>query len=934
MNNKLRHKILIIKVFVAFILVFYSYSSFSQIFSNSQNPLSVRWRSISSSGFKIIYPSDLELEAQRMANTLPYLYTFVGSGLKLNRAEIPIILQNQGIAANGFVQLGPKKSEFYTTPPQYFDSQDWLNNLAVHELRHVAQFAKLTDKKIRPFPELAYFAYFGAAIPLWFFEGDAVVNETALTYSGRGRQPNWIMPFRTSVLEGRKFNYSKAYFGSEKDVAPGYYQTGYVMASNLRTDYGKFITDSLLSRIKKKPVTPYPFSRSLKHFTGKNTKQYFLATQNLITEKWREQEQKTLSKNYKVLNLEAKFETNYFLPVRINKNQILALKNSKAKTSYFVWVKADKTEQKIFSIGQQEEPWFSYSNGVLVWDETHYDPRYKQRSYSVIYRYNLSTKTSKQLTRKSRLFSPSLSVDGKKIVAVKVSLSNQFNLVEMDAENGIILKTYPNPENFILQTPAFSATGDTITYISVSEKGKNLSILAEGKITTLINDSRQQLSRPAFYKDQICFNAHFNGIDNIYEIGIVDKKIMALSASKYGAFNPTFAKNGNIIFNDYGINGYRIAETEPVQTEIGKDNFVDFSAAAEEQEAAPNVFANIPDSSFKSTSYHKWNNLLNFHSVIPVIDDKYTYGLELQSNNLLNTTDFYTAAKYHSDLKRMEYTADITYKALYPTIRLNYNNRPRRTFYKDNGQNLQGDWRENYTALTLSLPISFSSKNDFYVASANVSTSYTQRYQLENLPKNFVDVRKFPLEYSLTLNHSIATAARDVAPKWAQVFRVIYNHQPFDSNLQGELLALESYFYFPGFFKNHSFLASLNYQDAIGANRFNTEIPTVYGYNNILATGKLKNTFLVNYRFPIAFTDWEIDPIAYVRSFYGGLFCHYENLENLNDFTRPKTFGLEFNTNLNLLRYLPVINFGARLIFANKSYNRNPILEFSFNYNL
>ncbi|MGY3055166.1 hypothetical protein ACVWYG_003379 [Pedobacter sp. UYEF25] len=934
MTNLNRLKKLFISTLVGFTLILSAHDVFSQIFSSVQNPLSVKWRTISSSGFQVIYPDSLEKEAQRMANTLPYLYKFVGNGLNLNHTEIPILLQNQGVTANGFVQLGPKKSEFYTTPPQFFDNQDWLNNLAVHELRHVAQFDKLTGLKKHPFPELIYFAYFGATIPLWFFEGDAVVNETALTFSGRGRQPNWIMPFRTSVLEGRKFSYSEAYFGSEKKATPGYYQTGFVMVSNLRAEYGEFVIDSLFTRIKKNTFTTYPFSKSLKYFSGLNTNHFFLTTQNFITQKWKEQEQKTPTRDYQILTRRASFETNYFLPVRINEKQILTLKNSASKTSYFVLVNEDKTEQKLFAIGQQEQPWFSYSNGVLVWDETHYDPRYRQRSYSVIYAYDFSTKTTTQLSRKSRLFSPSLSPDGKKIVAVKVTLDNKFNLAELNAENGKILKIHPNPQNYILQTPAFDQIGNRITYISLSEKGKNLCVREGGLETILIKDSRQQLSRPVFNGAEICFNAHFNGIDNVYSLNVADKKIMALSASKYGAFNPTFTENGKMIFNDYGINGYQIAETVREETEIGKDNFVDFSNAAEKQENPPNIFAAIPDSSFISKPYKQAANLLNFHSLIPVIDNEYVYGLQLQSNNLLNTSDFYTAAKYHSDLRRMEYTADLSYKALYPIIALNFSNRPQRAFYQSKGQSFQGDWRENYTVLSVALPISFSSKNNYYAASANISTSYTQRYQLKNLPSGFVDSKKFPLSYSFSLNHSIANAARDIAPKWAQVLRVTYNHQPFDLHLTGELLALESYFYFPGLGKNHSFLASLNYQNANGANRFAVEIPTVYGYNNILATGKLKNTLLLNYRFPIAFPDWEIGPLAYVRSFTGGVFCHYENIEKTNTFTQPKTFGLEFNTNLNLLRYLPVVNLGTRLIFVNQIYHQKPLIEFSFNYNL
>ncbi|MCZ4222236.1 TolB family protein [Pedobacter rhodius] len=926
------NKILYIKYLSLLTLSFISQSIFGQIFSTAQNPLSVRWSYIESGGFKIIYPRELEKDAQRMANTLPAIYPKIGLSLRQQNTSIPLLLQNRGTIANGFVQLGPKKSEFYTTPPQYFDSQDWLNNLAVHELRHIAQFDKLTDGQTHPFPELVYFAYFGAGIPIWFFEGDAVVNETALTESGRGRQPKWIMPFRTSILEGKKFSYSKAYFGSNKDVTPGYYQTGYLMVADMKEKYGKFISDSLLGDIRKRPLRLYPFSQSLKKFTGENTKKYFHSVQEKLAEKWEAQKEKIQTENYESLNSKTSLATNYFLPVRLNKNQILALKESKQDARFFVIINEDKTEKKLFGIGYQEQPWFSYKNDVLVWDEIRYDPRYKQRSYSVICSYNLKTKKFKKLSSKSRLFSPNLSEDGKKIIAAKVEINNQFNLVEIDASSGKILKSYPNPENEILQTPDFDKTGNRIAYISVSEKGKSLWLMEGEKKTRLISNSRQQLSRPIFIDDKIVFNAHFNGIDNIYSLDIQSKKINALSSSEYGAFNPAETEDGKIIFNDYKINGYEIAEKEIVERPVGKLSFVDFSSAAEKQENAGNVFNHIPENTFQSKRFYQGLNLFSFHSIIPVIDNEYLFGLELQSNNLLNTMDFYTGAKYHRDIKRFEYTADVSYKALYPIFSVAYRNRPKRTFYRAKNVTQQGDWRENYIKLNASVPLSFNARNQNYSFTLNAATSFTQRYMAETMPVNFIRTLKFPLEYNLTFNHSVRTTERDIAPKWAQVFRATYNHQPFDKNLGGEILALESFLYFPGFAKNHSFLASFNYQKASGVNQYATEITTVYGYNNILAKSKLQNSMLFNYRFPFAFPDWELSSLAYIRNFRAGLFCHYENIGVDTNIGEPKTYGVELNSSLNILRYQPVVDVGARLVLVNKIYNQNPILEFSFNY--
>lgn len=933
MKLKLSYINLKISTLIFITLSFISLTTFAQIFDSEQNPLSVKWRQIETKGFKIIYPTELENEAQRMANTLGKIYPSVANSLNLQKTAIPIVLQNRGTIANGFVQLAPKKSQFYTTPPQQFDSQDWLNNLAVHELRHVAQFDKITGAKAKPFPEEIYFAYLGAAVPLWFFEGDAVSIETSLTNAGRGRQPSWIMPFRTSLLNGKNFSYSKNYFGSNKDITAGYYQLGYLMVSNLRKEFGKGIADSLLSDIKKRPLRLYPFSSSLKKYTGKNTKKYYEKTITDLKDQWQKQAEKTASENYVSLNRPAKFASNYFLPTEIKKGQILALKQTKSETPGFVLVNEDKSEQKLFKIAYQEQPWFSYGNGILVWDEIRFDPRYKQRSYSVICTYNFATKEKKQLTFRTRLFSPSISADGKKIVAVQIDLSNQSNLVRVNPQSGAIIETIPNTENSILQTPSSNFDGAKITYISVSEKGKSLWIIENGISKKIITETNQQLSRPIFLKDKIAFNAHLSGVDNIYEVDIENKKITALTAAKFGSFNASLSNDGNsILFNNFTQTGYDIAKTEISANELGENQFVYFGAEAERQEKSRNVFDDIATEKFEPKKYSPLANSFNFHSISPTVDDNDRIGLQLKSNDLLNTFDFFTGINYHSDLRRVEYNAGFSYKSLYPVFSAILRNRPRLGFYRLNNVINEANWRENFIDLKASLPLSINAYNHNYSFLAEVGTSYTQRYFEAREAALFRKNINFPMSYGIGFSHSIRTAERDVAPRWAQSIRLSYFNQPFDQNLPGDLIAFESLFYFPGLLRNHSFTTSFNFQETSGALSLNNEITTVFGYGQISARSELKNTLLFNYRFPIAFPDTEIGSLAYIRNFRGGLFSHYENIGNETNLSQPKTFGLELRSSVNLLRYQPVVDLGARLIFVNKIYNQSPILEFTFNY--
>lgn len=920
-----------IRILTLFTLTFCFVSCFGQFFDESQTPLSVKWRQIDHAGFRVIYPQPLEKEAQRMVNTFAHLYPIIGRSLKQFNTAAPIILQNQGTTSNGFVQLAPKKAQLYTMPPQDFDSQDWLNNLAVHELRHLAQFNKITNHQGFPFPEEIHFGYIGAAMPLWFLEGDAVSTETALTYSGRGRQPSWIMPFRTALLSGKKPSYSKAYFGSEKDVGIGYYQLGYLVNSQLQKEFGTEIGNLLLTDIQKRPLRLYPFSNSLKKFTGKSTKKYYLQTVKNLTVDWEKQLAKTNYVAYPSLNKTNSYETNYYLPVKLPSKEILTLKQSKSETPGLVAISPTKAERKLFKIGYQEQPWYSYGNGKIVWDERREDPRYKQRSYNVICLYDLQTKKRRQLTQRSRLFSPSLSNDGKTLIAVKIDMSNHSTLVWLNLETGQILDSIANPTNDHLQMPSLNHDGNKITWISVSEAGKSLWLREHGENKLLIENSRQQLNKPVFMNDQIAFNGHFSGVDNIYSISPETKKISALTAAKFGAFNAGIVHNDStILFNNYQPTGYEIAKITINPQPIEEHNFVYYGQNTTHDDY---VFANVPDSIFLSKPYHPLKNLFNLHSISPTLDDAENFGIQLKSDDLLNTTRFSAGVIYESSLKQFSYNAGITYKALYPVFDVSYTNRPRLVNYRFKNAMQQAAWREDVTSLNISLPLSFSSYNHRFHFSTKAGTYYINRHLNALDATRIVNTIDFTMSYRFSFNHQVRSAERDIAPKWSQIVALLYQHRPFEKNLTGKLWALQSFFYFPGLRNNHTFLASFNYQENAGTFKTVNDIPTVYGYNQIKAKEMLSNTLLLNYRFPFLYPDLEIGALAYIRNLRATLFNHYENIGHETNVLQPKTFGLELRSDMNLLRYQPVADVGIRFIFVNKIYKQNPILELLFNYN-
>src|SRR5690606_4510930 len=105
--------------------------------------------------------------------------------------KFPVVLHTQTIQSNGLVAWAPRRAEFYTTPHQAIYPQEWLEQLALHEFRHMVQIDNVDSQLPRWFRAIlgqqAAALVFGAYLPWWLIEGDAVVMETALSRYGRGR---------------------------------------------------------------------------------------------------------------------------------------------------------------------------------------------------------------------------------------------------------------------------------------------------------------------------------------------------------------------------------------------------------------------------------------------------------------------------------------------------------------------------------------------------------------------------------------------------------------------------------------------------------------------------------------------------------------------------------------------------------------------------
>src|SRR5688572_19982685 len=168
------------------------------------HPAGMKWNQINTDSIRIIFPPGVERQAQSIAGYVHALPFLSGKSIGNHVRKFDIVLQTHSTISNGYVSLGPRRSEFQLTPLQnsfQLGSIPWHQSLALHEYRHIQQY-----NNFRKGVSKAFYYLFGqqgqelannAAVPNWFWEGDAVLQETILSSQGRGRLPWFYNGFRS-----------------------------------------------------------------------------------------------------------------------------------------------------------------------------------------------------------------------------------------------------------------------------------------------------------------------------------------------------------------------------------------------------------------------------------------------------------------------------------------------------------------------------------------------------------------------------------------------------------------------------------------------------------------------------------------------------------------------------------------------------------------
>lgn len=915
-----------------------------------------------------------------MANTLEHIRTPEAKTIGVEPRKISVILQNQTTNSNGFVSITPRRSEFFAMPSQNYNfigNLDWLDLLATHEYRHMAQFQHAN----RGFNRFLYYL-FGAntlaamsyiAVPQWFWEGDAVATETAFTSSGRGRIPNFDLLFRTNLQEGRVFNYNKQYLRSYKHNIPDHYVLGYQMVSFLRKKTGNAeVWENITRRAWSAPIIPFTFSNAIKKESGLYVKNLYSEMASELQKEWKDQQSRISATPFENLfERKTKAYTDYRYPHELSGDSVLALKSGIGEIEQLVIISQGK-EKRLTTPGViNSTGMLSVAANRVVWNEYRYDPRWRMKTYSVIVGYDIKEKKRKFVSRNSRYASAALSPDGKKVATIETSTDYQTRLVVIDYENGAVIKEFENPGNDFISMPRWKENGYEIVALSTNQNGKSLDQFDfnSGERKTLKFFANENIGYPVPFLRYILFNSPRSGIDNIYALDTTTRLIHQITSSRYGAYNPCISIDGKFIYyNEQSRDGLNVVRVsfDPASWPINQTPSQPTASFQHlvEQEGRPLLLDSVPTQDYSVKKYSQFKHLVNPYGWGAYVDNSLTaVNIGITSRDVLSTTAISAGYLFDINERTGLWNAGISYQRFYPIIDVNFSTGSRRVdegdiqYKKVVGidtttvtENLTFDWKENTVEAGLRLPLITTSSRFLGGVTVSNYVGFTAVSEFTNsidgggriLPgnypqfffRNYADGGNLIYNrFSMSAFRLLKRSRRDINSKWGQAAFLDLYGTPYQGDYSGSLFAFQGRLYFPGLFKHHSFWGYWAYQQSDIADvrtstgegtdnyTFRNQIPLPRGQS----VGRFEDFYSMsaNYTMPIWYPDLNLGPLLNVQRVRANAFFDYGfGSSNVNQQVRSQSYvstGVEVRFDINILRLLPQFDVGFRY-----SYGINP----------
>ncbi len=862
----------------------YAKPACSQVFGGI--PPSVRWSQINVPAARIIFSGKSDYRAFQTASLIRALNDGTLSTMGNHFRPVNIIFHDETTVSNAYVQLAPFRSEFQLTPLQNafeLGSLPWHQTLAIHEYRHVQQFNNFRTGLSR-----AFYILFGEegqafannlAVPNWFWEGDAVFQETLVSKQGRGRLPLFLNGYSSLWLAGKNYSWMKLRNGSLRDYTPDHYPLGYMMVAYGRQRYGADFWKKTAGDAAAFRGLFYPLQKAISRNAGLSFRQYRQSAMKWFRDQIPVSEAKSADAAYGAAHRH--FVADETFPQWHSNDEVLYQKVTYRTPPVFVeknrsTAKEWRLKRRAVSIDDQ----FSLRGNKIVYAAYEPDLRWGWKDYSVLRVIDLTTGKDHRLAGKTKYFSPDIDKEGKKIVAVAVEPSGFSHLDFVDAQNGQTVFRLPNTDSLFYSYPKFYGPDELVA--AARDGAGRMSLLKidkiSGRSTALIPWTMSPVGFISVNGGSIYFTRTVNGRDRAYRWRAGSTEAFR-DSSATGVYQLSAGSEG-IAWSGISAVGkpLHIIHGNTDSAFLSYDiPFSDSDSLTAHQVSAlqlpPFLLQQALERSGPTSGVQKYPALthpFHFHSWRPDVNDP-VFQFSLVGQNLLNTVQSEIYAGYNRNEQYKMVGADLIYGGLFPYLSLGSQWLIDRSGFLRNGQKIY--WNEWQPTVGFSIPFTLSRGIWLRSVTAGMSLGYHKRFFRGPYKDSIISKGYASIDPYFQFVQQLQTAKSQIYPSFAQT--ILFQYRRSVSSLQGNQFLLGSSFFFPGLAPTHSLelRAALQQRDPLNQVRFSNGFPFSRGYSG-------ENFFhmyrvAANYHFPLVYPDWGFGNIVFIQRIRANAFYDY-----------------------------------------------------------
>lgn len=939
-----------IRFFIIACLFLFLSLSHGQFYSTGTAPYSVKYRAIKTDKFRLIFPEDIDSLAQRFASSLDYLYPHTSKTLRHEPSKIDIVMHHQSVLSNAYVVWAPKRMELVAVPPQKTYAHNWLEQLALHEYRHVVQVDKLNQGFTKGLSAITGQMGHGAMmsfLPLWFLEGDAVVTETAFTRTGRGRDPYFIQQVKAAEMQrSQRFKYDEFYLGTYKDFAPSHYHYGYYMVAWSRMKFGTEPWEKVIRHTGRRPFVLAPFYFKLKDETGLSKVGLYNATADYLREQWMHEAPKK-SEN-PATTITTHFGSNYSsyrFPFQQPDGSVYALRTSIDDVARLVNIKNGK-EENVHTLGYFQGSKVSHSERYAAWEEIHYDLRWEQRSYSVIRIFDKQSGKSSTLKNKTMHFAPDLNAQGDRICLVSYNDINNYSIEVYNVQTKQLVQRLKMNQTEQVSFPTW-LDDNRIAFVMHSNQGKSIQevTVSTGAIRELLKPGFENISYLEGYGEWLYFTFSIEGAENIYRLNTTSFELKRISNETIGgSFAAPSANTNMLLYSEYTARGYqpralKVENSAGTSIDSIQPHTYHLAETVTKQEPVNIQDSLIPQKNYPSRPYRKGMHLFNIHSwLVPFymnldeLPDEQVQlypGITLLSQSSLSNVT--SSISYYYKDNQHHFKPSLSMRLFYPVLTLDYLYGGVSPIITSNATVSEKPAAiKNYSEFrtTLSIPMNFSTSRYTLNAVPALRYRYRNYYIADSVNRGEFDFSADGLfyykgystiDYRLNMYAATKLAHKSLRPRWG-INYFVSHLQPLQNTQYWSIYKNTTHIltaYVPGLFRHHSVRIDAGIESGFGARM---ALPRGYTSTDLFLYNDSKKVAF-NYALPLLYPNLSVGPVAYFKRIQANLF--FDSFEYTYDFNQEffsntiQSAGIELGIETNLLRFfwtfVPTFQYSYRL---------------------